>query len=109
MLDCERPILNIGLFYRRNKVAQDKSVAKAKAPKKATKGRRSVKLPKFLSRIGGYFVGSWQELKQVRWPSRKATWSLTLAVIAFSAFWALVILGLDLVSENLMERLILNN
>lgn len=109
MLDCERPILNIGLFYRRQTVAKDKSVAKTKPAKKAKVERRSIKLPKFLSRIGGYFVGSWQELKQVRWPSRKATWSLTLAVIAFSAFWALVILGLDLVSENIMERLILNN
>ena len=33
--------------------------------------------------IGGYFAGAWVELRQVRWPNRRATWSLTLAVILF--------------------------
>ena len=47
------------------------------------------------ARIGGYFKGAWVELKQVRWPTRNATWSLTLAVILFSAFFVGLILLLD--------------
>lgn len=48
-----------------------------------------------LKAIGGYFKGSWQELRQVRWPNRKATWSLTFAVLAFTLFFALLIVLLD--------------
>lgn len=69
--------------------------------------RVSIKTPRFLSAIGGYFSGAWYELKQVRWPDRKATWGLTLAVIAFSVFFAFLILGLDFVFQYLFKRIIL--
>lgn len=55
----------------------------------------------------GYFRGAWYELSQVRWPDRKATWSLTLAVILFSLFFAGVILGLDYVFQLLFKEVIL--
>lgn len=55
----------------------------------------------------GYFRGAWYELTQVRWPDRKATWSLTLAVILFSLFFAGVILGLDYVFQLLFKEVIL--
>ena len=55
----------------------------------------------------GYFRGSWQELQLVRWPDRRATWGLTLAVILFSLFFAGLILGLDYVFENLFRKVIL--
>jgi len=45
--------------------------------------------------IGGYFKGSWQELREVRWPTRKATWGLTGAVIGFTTFFIVLILLLD--------------
>lgn len=57
--------------------------------------------------LGGYFVGAWQELKQVRWPNRSATWSLTLAVILFSAFFAAIILGLDSAFSYLFKEILL--
>jgi preprotein translocase subunit SecE len=50
---------------------------------------------KVLSAIGGYFKGSWAELRQVRWPNRKSAWSLTLAVILFTAFFFILIVLLD--------------
>jgi preprotein translocase SecE subunit len=50
---------------------------------------------KILKPIGRYFKGSWQELKQVRWPNRGATWSLTGAVILFTAIFMLIIILLD--------------
>ncbi|MDN5275811.1 MAG: secE [Candidatus Saccharibacteria bacterium] len=45
--------------------------------------------------LGGYFKGAWEELRQVRWPTRRATWSLTGAVLAFTAFFVILILLLD--------------
>lgn len=48
-----------------------------------------------LKKIGGYFKGSWIELRQVRWPDRKSTWGMTLAVIIFAAFFVILILLLD--------------
>lgn len=57
--------------------------------------------------LGGYFVGAWQELRQVRWPNRSATWSLTLAVILFSAFFAAIILGLDSAFSYLFKEILL--
>ena len=50
---------------------------------------------KKLRPIGRYFKGSWQELMQVRWPNRMATWSLTGAVILFTAIFMLLIVLLD--------------
>lgn len=56
--------------------------------------------------LGRYFKGSWQELKQVRWPTRRATWGLTLAVIIFTAVIAAVILLLDALFKYLFELML---
>lgn len=42
-----------------------------------------------------YLKGSWYELRQVRWPDRRATWSMTAALLAFTLFFVIVILLLD--------------
>ncbi len=42
-----------------------------------------------------YIKGSWYELRQVRWPDRRATWSMTGALLAFTLFFGVVILLLD--------------
>jgi preprotein translocase SecE subunit len=57
--------------------------------------------------IGGYFAGSWHELRQVRWTNRRATWSLTAAVIMFSLFFAVLILGLDTLFNYLFKEVLL--
>lgn len=51
----------------------------------------------------GYFKGAWYELKQVRWPTRGATWGLTGAVIAFSLFFVVLILLLDAAFKYLFD------
>lgn len=89
--------------------------AKKKSAKKpVAKQKRAVKLPRFVvvlltpfRGIGRYVLGAWHELRQVRWPNRKATWSLTGAVIAFSLFFAAVILGLDYVFQYLFKEILL--
>lgn len=62
--------------------------------------------PRFFGAIGGYFKGSWAELRQVRWPNRRTTWSLTLAVLVFTAFFVLVITLLDYLFQMLFERIL---
>ena len=72
-----------------------------------TKLSRDVKAPKWLKAIGGYFSGSYQELRQVKWPNRRAAWSLTFAVIAFTLAFVVLILGLDYGFEQLFKKVIL--
>lgn len=50
-----------------------------------------------------YLAGAWYELKQVHWPTRGATWSLTGAVLAFSAFFVIFILLADALFKYLFE------
>ena len=97
--------------------ATDTSSAKSadkkaiKLPKKTTKAVKVTKEPtnwflKALFTIGRYFKGAWIELKQVRWPTRKATWGLTLAVILFSVFFVVLILLLDAFFKYIFELMI---
>lgn len=78
-----------------------KVVKKQAKPARTSTGKKNV-----FARIGGYFKGAWVELRQVRWPNRKATWSLTLAVILFSAFFTVLIVLLDLLFKYLFELII---
>ena len=80
----------------------------SKTVKKTVKVRKESTNPflKTLFAIGGYFKGAWIELKQVRWPTRKATWGLTLAVILFSVFFVVLILLLDAFFKYIFELMI---
>ncbi len=83
-----------------------KSTAKAKVVSaKAVKTKRA-KQPRAEKESTNYFKGAWQELKLVRWPTRKATWGLTLAVVIFSLFFVGVILLLDGGFNYLFELII---
>lgn len=69
------------------------------------KGRlgKEATTPQWLKAFGGYFVGAWQELRAVSWPTRRATWSLTLAVILFVFILAAFIFGIDAGFEQLFK------
>jgi preprotein translocase SecE subunit len=56
--------------------------------------------------LGRYFKGSWYELRQVRWPDRKATWSLTVAVLLFTAFFIVLIVSLDAFYKFLFQQIL---
>ena len=73
------------------------------APKKAKKTRKNP-----LAAIGAYFKGSWYELRQVRWPDRQATWSMTGALLGFTAFFVVIILLLDALLQYLFSFIIGN-
>lgn len=96
----------------RIKASEDKP---AKVKKQATPVAEAPKVrkkrsPKALLRpakaTGGYFKGAWTELRQVRWPTRRATWSLTFAVIAYSIFFVVIILLLDALFKYLFELML---
>ena len=74
---------------------------KAKTPR-TTRRRKAV----FGGPLGAYLKGAWKELRLVRWPNRRATWSMTLAVILFSAAFGLVILLLDILFKYLFDFMI---
>ncbi len=80
--------------------------SKLKLPKKQPKQPKTDKKPGLLGRITGYFKGSWQELKAVRWPDRKTTWKMTGALILFTVFFAAVILLLDYAFQSLFKLLL---
>ena len=78
----------------------DKGAAKTKKAKKAKRGPLHT-LTKPFRAVGRYFRDSWRELRQVRWPSRKAAWKMTLAVLVYCAIFIVLIMGLDLLFTEL--------
>jgi len=88
--------------------AKKKAISAKKVP--ATKMSAAEKpAPKLLRpfiSMGQYFKGAWFELRQVRWPNRRATWSLTGAVLAFTAFFVVFIVLLDILFKFLFEQLL---
>jgi preprotein translocase subunit SecE len=92
--------------------AKDDTPSKAKPAKRekkpttkvATSEKKKVKNP--LIAIGGYFKGAWQELRQVRWPNRQAAWSMTAALLAFTAFFVALILLLDALFKYVFQLIL---
>lgn len=72
------------------------------AEKEISVGERNVKekKPFILIRpivyLGRYLRDAWRELRQVRWPNRKTTWKMVLAVIVYTAVFVVFISILDL-------------
>ncbi len=85
---------------------EEKKVKKVKStPTKASK-EAIVETKNPLKAMGRYFVGAWQELKQVRWPNRQATWGMTLALLAFTAFFVALILLLDALFKYVFQLIL---
>lgn len=78
----------------------------AKASKKAPRVRKERQLKGPLGAIVGYVKGAWYELRQVHWPTRSATWGLTIAVLGFSAFFVVFILLADAGFKYLFELIL---
>jgi preprotein translocase SecE subunit len=53
-----------------------------------------------------YFVGAWYELSQVRWPNRRATWGMTVALLGFTAFFVVFILLLDALFKYVFQLIL---
>jgi preprotein translocase SecE subunit len=54
-----------------------------------------------------YFRNSWQELKLVKWPTRRESRRLTVAVLIFAIIFGLTIAGVDWVLDKAFRQLLL--
>lgn len=57
--------------------------------------------------LPSYFRNSWNELRQVAWPSRRETWKLTLAVFTFAIIFGLLIAVTDFALDKLFRKVLL--
>ena len=98
------------MIFKNKKTDKVKKAKKAKIvkPAKQPKGifKSLSKFGKLFTKLGIYFKGAWIELKQVRWPDRKATWSLTGAVLIFTGFFIALIVLLDAGFDALFNLII---
>ena len=91
---------------RKKVVVKDKKSEKTKrdklkkAEKQIGKSKSTEKKPFILFRpfvaLFRYLHNSWLELRQVRWPNRKATWKMVLAVAIYTALFVALISLLDM-------------
>ena len=91
---------------RKKVVVKDKKSEKTKrdilkkAEKQIGKSKSTEKKPFILLRpfvaLFRYLHNSWLELRQVRWPNRKATWKMVLAVLVYCLIFVVIISLLDL-------------
>ena len=103
---------------RKKVVVKDKKVAKQKqkeirkAKKKALKSEKKTdeKKPFILFRpfvyLGRYLRDSWREIRQVRWPNRKATWKMVLAVFVYTLIFGGFLLLLDILFDLIFSKLL---
>ena len=98
---------------QQTKLAKTKAKAKVKAAKAKAKATKSNTSEKPLARpfvaLGRYLRDSWRELRQVRWPSRKATWKMTLAVLVYCAIFIVFIMLLDALFTFIFDLLLKTN
>lgn len=91
------------------KVAPAKKVAKktpkTKVEKTVVEKQPNIFFAPFIA-VKEYLVGSWRELRLVRWPNRKQTWAMTLAVILFSLGLGLLIFLLDALFTLVFKKFI---
>ena len=93
---------------------EKKKKAKVKAKPAKTEAKTKVeKQPKkvfilfrpFVA-IGRYIKNSWQEMRQVRWPNRKYTWKMTIAMLVYCVIFLVFIVLLDLLFSLLFNNLL---
>lgn len=80
---------------------EDKKAAKAaKREARLEAKKNGEKKPFILIRpfvaLFRYLREAWHEIRQVRWPNRKATWKMVLAVFIYTAIFVVIITLLDL-------------
>ena len=67
----------------------------AKATKAVAKAEKKAKKAEKPKKEGNYFKNAWLELRQVRWPSRKATWKMVAAIFIYTGIFIAIIMLLD--------------
>lgn len=70
------------------------------------------RLGRFLNKrrywIPRYFREAWHEVRQVKWPNRKETRHMTVAVFIFAIVFAVVIASVDYGLDQVFKKVLLN-
>ena len=107
---------NASASPQRQKASADKSASVVKPiqptrKKQATEVAKPARKPLIIFlpfiALGRYFRNSWRELRQVEWPSRRATWQMTLGIILFCLVIGIFVLLSDWGSQWLIREVIL--
>ena len=83
------------------KTKKDKKIKKEKQPKDSNK-KPFILIRPFVA-FGHYLRDSWRELRQVRWPNRKMTWKMVLAVFVYTALFVSFLVVVDLLFDWLFN------
>ncbi len=98
----EPPIMRDKVVVKDSKSEKAKMKAARAAEKEARRrereesGKKTFILFRPFVALGRYLRDAWKEIRQVRWPTRKATWKMVLAVLAYTAIFVVFISLLDL-------------
>jgi len=76
--------------------AERKAEKVAKKAEKAKENKKVFILFRPFVALFRYLHDSWLEIRQVRWPNRKATWIMVVAVLIYTALFVILISLLDL-------------
>lgn len=98
------------------KSKKEQAAVKEKAKKAAVKEKKARKVPTVLKplwwllapfrALGRYIKESFQEIRQVRWPSRKETWKMTISVIVYVILISAFIMLLDLLLTEIFNGIL---
>ena len=91
---------------KKPKKLKQKPAEKTKKVEKTEKGKKPFILFRPFVAIGHYLRDSWHELRQVRWPNRKATWKMVLAVFIYTAIFAVFLLLLDMLFSFIFNKIL---
>ena len=56
--------------------------------------------------LGHYLKNSWNELRQVRWPNRKATWKMVLAIFIYTLLFVGFLVILDIIFDFVFSKIL---
>ena len=89
----------------KNIVKEEKKAVKKE--KKAQKEKKPMnKFTRIITAPFRYVRDSWREIRQVRWPNRKATWKLVGAIFIYSAFFIILVTLLDALFNFIFSKII---
>ena len=108
--NAAEPVITRKKVVLKDKKAEQKDKkAKKQAEKKAVKeksGKKPFILIRPFSFIGRYFRDSWREIRQVRWPNRKATWKMVFAVLVYTAIFVVLLVLLDMLFKFIFNQIL---
>jgi len=103
-------VANITKIKAKDPTAEKPKQTGKTSAKKSTKSEKPEKKPFLLFRpfvaLGRYLKNSWKELRQVHWPTRKATWKMALAIFVYTVLFGGFLVVLDILFDFIFSKLL---